>query len=468
MKYIAHGYQDQSTKHIINNPFCGLLLDMGLGKTVSTLTAIDILMFEYLEVSKTLIVAPKKVAENTWSKEIAKWDHLSHLTISKVLGSEKKRKEALKQDADIYIINRENVVWLVSHFGGSYFPFDMLVIDELSSFKSPKAQRFKALKMIRPKINRVVGLTGTPAPNGLIDLWSQIYLLDQGERLGKSVTQYRTEYFTPGRSNGHVVFNYKLNKGSDSVIHEKISDICISMKTEDYLELPERIDRMEEVVLDTKAMDDYLEFEKEQVLTFLDGDTISATNKAALSNKLLQFANGSLYSDNGPEGGNKYCDKFYHIMHDAKLDRLEEIIDTANGQPVLVFYSFQSDLDRIHKRLKAYKPVVLTTSKDEDNWNDGKIPVLLAHPQSAGHGLNLQDGGSIVVWFGLPWSLEYYQQANKRLHRQGQKHTVIIHHLVVPGTYDENVLKALQTKDATQNDLMEALKARANKYLAMK
>lgn len=463
-----HGYQSQSVAHILDNPFCGLFLEMGLGKTVSTLTAVDELMFGFLSVKKVLIIAPLRVAQNTWSKEITKWEHLRHLTISKVLGPEKKRKEALKQDADIYIINRENVVWLVNYYGGSYFPFEMLVIDELSSFKSPKSQRFKALRMVRPKIDRVVGLTGTPAPNGLINLWSQIYLLDQGERLEKNVTQYRAKYFTPGRSNGHVVFNYKLNKGSESIIPEKISDICISMKTEDYLELPPVLLRMEEIALDDKTMESYLEFEKEQVLSFVDGDIITADNKAALSNKLLQYANGALYSENGPEGSNKYCDKNYHIVHEAKLDRLEEIIDTANGQPVLIFYQFQSDLDRIMKRLKPYKPVILKTAKDEDDWNEGKIPVLLAHSKSAGHGLNLQDGGSIVAWFGIPWSLEEYQQANKRLHRQGQKNTVIIHHLIVPGTYDEDVLKSLQSKDQTQDYLMVALNARARKYLTNK
>jgi len=461
-----HGYQNHSAQHIIDNPFSGLFLEMGLGKTVSTLTAIDELMFEFLSVRKVLIIAPLKVAQNTWSKEITKWEHLKHLTMSKVLGPEKKRKEALKQDADIYIINRENVVWLVNYYGGSYFPFDMLVIDELSSFKSPKSQRFKALRMIRPKIDRVVGLTGTPAPNGLIDLWSQVYLLDQGERLGKNITQYRSTYFTPGRSNGHVVFNYKLNKGSEEVIHEKISDICISMKTEDYLELPPVIPRMEEVAFDDKTMKSYLEFEKEQVLSFVDGDVITADNKAALSNKLLQYANGALYSENGPEGCNKYSSKNYHVVHDAKLDRLEEIIDTANGQSVLIFYQFQSDLDRIMKRLKQYKPVILKTAKDEDDWNEGKISVLLAHSKSAGHGLNLQDGGSIVAWYGIPWSLEEYQQANKRLHRQGQKNTVIIHHLIIPGTYDEDVLKSLHSKDETQECLMRALNARAKKYLS--
>lgn len=463
-----HNYQNLCVNYVLDHKFCGLLLEMGLGKSISTLTAIDILMFEELEISKVLIIAPKKVAQNTWSKEILKWDHVRHLRISKVLGTEKQRKEALKVDADIYIINRENVVWLVNYFGGSYFPFDMLVIDELSSFKSAKSQRFKALRRVRPLVDRVVGLTGTICPNGLIDLWSQVYLLDQGERLEKNVTQYRAKYFTPGRSNGHVVFNYKLNKGSEEAIHEKISDICISMKTEDYLELPPVLSRMEEIALDDKAIASYLEFEKEQVLSFVDGDVITADNKAALSNKLLQYANGALYSENGPEGGNKYCDKNYHTVHEAKLDRLEEIIDTANGQSVLIFYQFQSDLDRIMKRLKPYKPVILKTAEDEDNWNAGKIPVLLAHPKSAGHGLNLQDGGSIVAWFGIPWSLEEYQQANKRLHRQGQKNTVIIHHLIVPGTYDEDVLKSLQSKDQTQDYLMVALNARARKYLSGK
>lgn len=451
-----HNYQRYSVDYVIKHPFCALLLACGLGKTVSTLTAINRLMYEELEVNKVLVIAPKRVAEDTWVKEAAKWEHLKHLRISRVLGTERQRKEALKAKADIYVINRENVCWLTAYYGGA-LPFDMLVIDELSSFKSPKAQRFKALRLIRPQISRVVGLTGTPAPNGLADLWSQIYLLDQGERLGKTVTSYRTKYFRPGRSNGQVVFDYKPLEGSEESIYQQISDICVSMKAEDYLELPPRIDITTEVTLPVSAQSRYEEFEKTEILKLAEeeGNNISAVNAAALSNKLLQFSNGAIYDG----------ERQVHEIHDAKLEALEEITEAANGEPVLVFYSFRHDIGRIKRKLAAFKPRELMDSEDIEKWNRGQIKVLLAHPASAGHGLNLQKGGNIVVWFGLTWSLELYQQANARLHRQGQTKPVKVYHLLSRGTMDEDVIKALSGKADKQEALMQAVKARIKKYV---
>ena len=449
-----HEYQHTAVQHIIEHPYGALLMEMGLGKSISTLTAIKKLMDEYLEVSKVLVIAPKRVAESTWSDEIAKWEHLKGLTVSKILGTEKQRKTALKASADIYVINRENVVWLVSHLQG-YWPFDMVVIDELSSFKSSKSARFRALRLVRPKTNRVIGLTGTPAPNGLIDLWSQLYLLDLGERLGKTITSYRSKYFRPGRSNGQIVFDYKLNNGSEEAIYKQISDICISMKAEDYLQLPERIDRTVEVHLPEKMMNQYLEFEKEQVLALEneDGD-ISAVNAAALSNKLLQFSNGAVYDS----------ERNVHDVHTEKLEALEEIVEAANGQSVLVFFSFRHDVYRILRKLRTYHPKEIGGPEDIKAWNEGSIPILLAHPAGAGHGLNLQAGGHIVVWFGLPWSSELYLQANARLYRQGQEKPVIIHHLITKGTMDEDVMKALAGKIDKQEALMQAVKARIQRW----
>lgn len=451
-----HQYQKYSVNFIQSHPAAGLLLDMGLGKTVSTLTAINRLMFEDLEINKVLVIAPKRVAEDTWTKEAAKWDHLKHLRISRVLGTERRRKGALRADADIFVINRENVCWLIAQYRGA-LPFDMLVIDELSSFKSPKAQRFKALRMVRPQFSRVVGLTGTPAPNGLTDLWSQIYLLDQGERLGKTVTGYRQKYFRPGRRNGQVVFDYKLLDGSEEAIYRRISDICVSMKAEDYLELPPRMDHSVEVTLPSSVRVQYESFEKEEILKLLEHEkenTISAANAAALTNKLLQFSNGAIYDD----------DRAVHELHGVKLEALEEIVEAANGEPVLVFYSFRHDIGRIKRKLKDYRPRELVDGKDIDDWNAGKVQVLLAHPAGAGHGLNLQKGGNIIVWFGLTWSLELYQQANARLHRQGQTRPVQVYHLLSKGTMDEDVIKAISGKADKQEALMQAVKARINKY----
>lgn len=461
MIYTPYPYQDFATQHIIDNaPGAGAFLDMGLGKTVSTLTAIDELIYDRLEVSRVLVIAPLKVAEEVWTTERDKWDHLQHLKISKVLGSEKQRKEALKARAEIYLINRENTAWLISYLKGS-FPFDMLVIDESSSFKSPKSGRFKALKSVRPKVKRVVILTGTPVPNGLMDLWSQIYLLDRGERLYPTITEYRTRLFTKNEFQPYA--DYEIIKEPDELIgedyHEKkiydrISDICISMKAEDYLQLPEKIFRIVPVRLSPETRQRYNDFERDAVLELMDenGDIISAVNRAALTNKLLQFANGAVYDS----------EKNYHVVHDDKLEALQEIIDTANGHPVLVFYSYRHDLERMQKKIKGL--VVLKGSEEYRAWNEGKIPVMAAHPASAGHGLNLQAGGNIIVWFGLTWNLEFYQQANARLHRQGQIKPVIIHHLTASGTMDERVIEVLEGKADAQETLLQAVKALVNKY----
>ena len=448
-----HGYQRAAVEHIITHPYSGLFLDCGLGKTVSALTAVNRLMNEYLEVAKVLVIAPKRVAEDTWTTECAKWEHLRHLRVSKVLGTEKQRKAALREDTDLYVINRENVVWLVAQYQGAW-PYDMVIIDELSSFKSAKAARFKALRQVRPMTERVVGLTGTPAPNGLIDLWPQLYLLDMGERLEKTITAYRSKYFRPGRTNGQVVFDYKLNAGSDEMIYKKISDICISMKAKDYLSLPDLIEVPQDIHLPPAKKKLYDEFEKEHVLSLQDEGDISAVSAAALSNKLSQYANGAIYDE----------DKQVHELHDVKLDALEEIVEAANGQPVLVFYAFKHDSARILKRLKGYGAKQIDGAEDIAAWNRGEIPVMLAHPASAGHGLNLQKGGHIMVWFSLPWSLELYMQANARLHRQGQSQPVRSYKLIAKGTIDEDIAAALDKKSDKQEALMAAIKARIKKY----
>lgn len=404
-------------------------------------------MFNSFEVSTVLVIAPKRVAEDTWSRETEKWDHLQHMKISKVLGSEKQRLEALRTKADIYIINRENVVWLEQLYKSNW-PFDTVVIDELSSFKSNKSQRFKALKRVTPLIGRVIGLTGTPTPNGYLDLWPQIYLLDRGERLGKTITGYRDRYFTPGRRNGYTVFNWDLKENADQAIQKRISDMCISMSAKDYLELPERINNNVLVSMDSKAELLYGELEKELLLQ-VDGNDITALTAATLTNKLLQMANGAVYNTEGTS---------VHI-HDGKLEALEDIIE-FNDEPILVFYNFKHDFERLRDYFEKLKPRTLETSKDIKDWNDGKIKLLLAHPASVGHGLNIQAGGHIIVWFGLTWSLELYQQANARLDRQGQTKNVIVHHLITEGTVDEDVLKALERKETGQAALLEAVKAK--------
>lgn len=461
MKYEPHPYQDHATEHVIKHTAAGLLLEMGLGKSVICLTAIDRLINDLFEVSRVLVIAPKRVADEVWTTECEKWDHLEHLKVSKVLGTEKQRKQALKVKADIYVINCENVVWLVAQYGGA-FPFDMLVIDESSKFKSHQAARFKALRQIRPMINRVVILTGTPIPNGLLDLWSQVYLLDQGERLGKSIGSYRERYFKEGKRNGHVVYNYELRKADELLgddfyekeIYDRIGDVCISMKTQDYLSLPECIDRNIEIRLSDKVMQQYLDFEKEQILAIEDVEEISAVNAAALTNKLLQFANGAVYGADG---------KYFEI-HNEKIEALEELLELASGKPLFCFYSFRHDVERIKLHLKKFKPRELKTSADIRDWNTGTVPFMLAHPASAGHGLNLQAGGHIVAWFNRPWSLELWQQGKTRFHRQGQQNVVINNSIIAKGTMDEAVVNALDNKAIGQELLMQAVKARIQKY----
>lgn len=449
MNFKPWNYQEYAINHVMDHNAAGLFLDMGMGKTVSSLTAIDNLLF-LGDTNKVIVIAPKRVAEDTWSTEVDKWDHLKDLRISIILGTPKQRSEAVLRDADIYVTSRDNVKWLVDNYFKTW-KWDTCIIDELSSFKSSKSQRFRALRKVRPYFKRIIGLTGTPAPNSLIDLWPQLYLLDGGQRLGRTITGYKEQYFKPGDRNGHIVYNWNLKEGAEEAIHNKISDICISMMAKDYLDLPERIDNKIYVNLPKKAMDQYKELEKDLIIQ-LDNEDITATNAAVLTGKLLQIANGAIYSES----------KEVVEIHDEKINELLDIIEAANGKPVLVFYSYKHDLTRIMKALNdnKLKGQVLEGQGDIKNWNNGEIPILLLHPASAGHGLNLQYGGNIVTWFGLPWSLELYQQANARLYRQGQKETVIIHHIIAKNTVDEDVIKALSSKEINQNVLLEAVKAR--------
>lgn len=448
MEFKPHEYQKMAIEKIYETPRCGLFLEMGLGKTVITLTALEDMIYNSFEVGKVLVIAPLRVAEDTWSRESAKWEHLKHLRISKILGTPSQRRAALAAEADIYIINRENVVWLCDELSvaGGWF-FDAVVIDELSSFKSPKAQRFKALRKYITRSRRVIGLTGTPAPNGLIDLWSQIYLLDGGERLGRTVTGYRERFFLPDKRNQTTIFSYKPKEGADKAIWDRLSDICVSMRAEDWLTLPERIDNVVTVRMTDKQRAAYEKFEREQYIQFIEGE-VTAVSAAALTNKLLQYSNGAMYKADGD----------YIETCEGKLDALEDIIEAANGKPVLCFYSYKHDLERIQKRFP--NAVKLDNAEDIENWNNGEIELLLAHPAGAGHGLNLQAGGNIIVWFGLTWSLELYQQANARLYRQGQENAVVIHHLLTEQTVDERVYQSLQGKGEVQDELLDALKAK--------
>lgn len=444
MKYKPHNYQQFAMDFILSQSICCLMLDMGLGKTVITLTALWQLALDNFDVSRVLVIAPKRVAEDTWPKELAKWEHLTGLTSSLVLGSAAERKAALQRKAFLYIINRENVAWLVKNH---YWDFDMVVIDELSSFKSNKAERFKAMKKVRPMITRIVGLTGTPAPNTLLDLWPQMYLMDMGQRLGRFIGGFRDRFFLPDKRNREIIYSYKPREGAEDAIYALISDICISMKAADYLDMPERIDNRIEVSMSPKERKLYDDFQKDMVLSIGD-EELDAVNAAALSNKLLQMANGAVYGE----------DKKVIPIHDRKLDALEDLVEAANGKPLLVAYWYKHDLQRIKARFKNAR--CIDTAKDIGDWNAGKIPLALIHPASAGHGLNLQDGGCTIVWFGLTWSLELYQQLNARLWRQGQKHTVVIHHIVTKGTHDEDVMRALENKDTRQSALIEAVRAR--------
>ena len=448
MIYQPHEYQKRAVSFIREHEAAGLFLEMGLGKTVITLTAIDELMNDSFEVSRVLVIAPLRVAEDTWSRESQKWDHLKHLKISKILGSAADRIKALKAQADIYVINRENVVWLVEYLEENRirWPFDMVVIDELSSFKNNQAKRFKALRKMRPMMDRIVGLTGTPAANSLIDLWAEMYLLDRGERLGRTLTAYRGNWFRPGYGNGYVTYKWEPRRGALEAITKRIADITVSMKAEDYLTLPDKVETTIEVSLDEKGLKTYKEMEKESLIT-LDGDDIAALDAAAVMSKLLQLANGFIYDENhNPR----------HI-HEAKLEALGEIIEAAES-PVLVYYNFQADKDAI--LAKFHDARLLENDSTIEEWNRGKIKILLAHPASAGYGLNLQDGGHIMAWYGLPWSLEQYLQAVARLQRQGQKYPVMVYHLIAKGTVDEQVVASLTKKDMTQSTLINILKDR--------
>ena len=450
MKYEAHDYQKYATKFILEHPISAILLDMGLGKSVITLTAVNDLLFDSFEIHKVLVIAPLRVARDTWPAELEKWEHLHGLIYSVAVGTEVQRKAALLQKSDIFIINRENIEWLVEK-SGLPFGYDMVVVDELSSFKSFQAKRFRSLMNVRPFVKRIAGLTGTPSSNGLMDLWAEFRLLDMGKRLGRFITHFRSDYFVPDKRNQQIVFSYKPKPGAEDAIYRLVSDITISMKSTDYLKMPECVLNEVPVRLSEKEMDCYKTLKDDLILS-LDGQDIDAANAVGLSNKLTQMANGAVYGE----------DNNVIAIHDRKLDALEDLIEAANGKPVLVAYWFKHDLSRIEERLhKRHIPFSkLDTADSIKRWNNGELPVALVHPASAGHGLNLQSGGSTLIWFGLTWSLELYQQTNARLWRQGQTaDTVVIHHLIAKDTIDEKIMAALKKKDKTQSALIDAVKA---------
>ena len=445
MKYQPHEYQKRATQFIIDNRYCALFLDMGLGKTVSTLTAIDILKNDYLEIDKVLVIAPKSVALNTWSGETAKWDHLKKLRISVAMGTAAQRTKAIERDADIYVTNRDNVKWIVDYFKKEPWPFDTVVLDESSSFKNPSSQRFKALRKIRPQLRRVIELTGTPSPNGLMDLWPQIWLLDMGERLGRTLGSYRSEFFTAGRRNGAVVYDWIARPGARQRISKRLADISMSMQASDYLDMPDVIDGGLTLALPPDEMRDYQAFQKEQLMQ-LDNTDIEAVTAAALTNKLLQYTGGALYDDQHN----------WHEVSTAKLEALQDIVESTD-ESVLIYYQYQSEKDRI---LKMLPDAVTFTGEPEllESWNAGKIRLMLAHPASVAYGLNMQAGGHIIVWYTPTWNLELYMQANARLHRQGQTKPVVIYHLLAAGTIDERVMQALNCKNGSQAALLKHIK----------
>ncbi len=453
-EYKPHGYQRYVTEKMIELPYMGAWLDMGLGKTVCTLTALHELKYHRFSIRKALVIAPKKVAENTWSAEAAKWEHLQDLRLSVVLGTAKQRIAALCEPADVYIINRENTQWLVRYYGRNW-PFDVVILDESTSFKNHQAKRFKALKAVRPRIARLIELTGTPSPRSLMDLWAQVYLLDGGERLGRTISVYREIYFVPDKRSRTTIFSYALKDGAEEAIYKQLSDICISMKSEDYLELPDRIDHDIPVVLDAKAAKAYQQLETNMLLEVSEEEIVTAASRATLTGKLLQLCNGAVYTETGD----------VIPIHDCKMEAFLETLEQLQGQNVLVYYYFRHDRDRILAALEGTGRIVRVYkgAQEEKDWNAGRIDVLLAQPASCGYGLNLQDGGHHIVWFGLTWSLEEYQQANKRLHRQGQKYPVIVHRLIVKGGMDEDVIRSLESKDESQEALIAALKARVDK-----
>lgn len=433
--------------HCIDNPEAGLFMEMGLGKTAVGLTVSSDLLFDHMSVNKVLIIAPLKVAESTWLDEISEWEHLAHLRLSRVIGTEKQRIAALRANADIYIINRENVVWLVAYYQ-SKWPFDMVIVDELSSFKSSQSKRFKALKLVRPMIKRFIGMTGTPRPNGIEDLFSQMFLIDKGARLGKTITGFRSTYLKPAKQNGHIVYKYDPIEGAEKAVYDKISDLCLTMRTRDYVDLPSRLDVTKWVRTDGATHDKYIEFAKELVLE-LENVEITAAHKAALNTKLRQFANGAVYKD--------LRSKDFIKIHDHKLTALEELIEEA-GEPMLLFYQYQSDVVRIMEKFKKLKPVLYKTDDDLKKWNSGKIPLFITHAQSAGHGVNMQFGGRYCTWFGLSYSSEEYEQGTGRLDRPGQKDTVINTRLLVKGTVDEKCLDVVLGKVSSQDAMMDVIK----------
>ena len=444
MIYSPHDYQRYAIDYILEHPIAAVFLDMGLGKTSITLTALEQLLFDRFEAHRVLIIAPLRVARDTWPDELKKWDHLRQIQMSVVVGSAEERMAALKQQADLYVINRENVKWLIEE-SGQRFDFDTVVIDELSSFKSYQAKRFRALMKVRPRVRRIIALTGTPSSNGLMDLWAEFRLLDMGQRLGRYIGDYRARYFTPDKRNGMQVFSYRPLPGADKVIYDRIGDITISMRSTDHLKMPPLMFNTVRVSMTPAEQDVYDQLRQDMVVTLGDRE-IDAVNAAALTGKLLQMANGAVYDDAGVAT---------HI-HDHKLEALEDLVEAANGKPVLVAYWFKHDLDRIRAHFAVRE---IKSSRDIADWNAGKIPVAVIHPASAGHGLNLQAGGCTLVWFGLTWSLELYQQTNARLWRQGQTNTVVIHHIITGGTIDESVLQALRQKEKVQNSLINAVKA---------
>lgn len=443
MKYKPHEYQTYATRFLLEHPISCLMLDCGLGKTVITLTALWDLVLDSFDIGRVLVIAPKRVAENVWVQEIEKWEHLTGLTAVRVLGNEQERRSALNTPAFLYIINRENVAWLVNN---RRWDFDMVVIDELSSFKSHQAQRFKAMRKVRPLVTRIVGLTATPAPNSLMDLWAEMCLLDMGQRLGRYIGSYRERFFVPDKRNREIVYSYKPREGAEDKIYELISDICISMKAKDHLQMPELVTNRVTVSMSPKEHEVYDRLRRDMV-TELNGEELDAVNAASLSNKLQQMASGAVYSS-----GHQTV-----VLHSRKLDALEDLIEAANGKPLLVAYWFHHEHDRLHERFDCRD---INTAEDIAAWCAGEIPVGLIHPASAGHGLNLQSGGSTLVWLSLTWSLELYEQLNDRLWRQGQEHTVVIHHIISEGTIDEDIMSALARKDVGQNALRDAVKAR--------
>ena len=453
MIYEPHAYQERASRFVIDHRYCALFLDMGLGKTVATLTALQQLKDDYFEVYRILVIAPKSVARNTWTGESHKWDHLQDLRLSVVMGTETKRRKALETEADVYVVNRDNVTWLVNYCCNTLgeWPFDTVVVDESSSFKNPQSRRFKSLRKMRPQIQRMVLLTGTPSPNGLMDLWSQIELLDRGQRLGRTLTMYRQEYFRPGRHNGHVVFDWVPRPGSRERIIDKISDICLSMQAEDYLEMPDLIQAGLTIALSDDEMKGYLEFEKEQLMQ-VDEAEIEAVTAAALTNKLLQYSGGAVYDS----------DHHWHYVGSSKIEALQDLVE-ATEEPVLVFYQYQHELNRILDEFREYKPKVFHGEPMIlDDWNRGRIRLLLCHPASVAYGLNMQDGGRTIIWFSPTWNLELYQQANARLYRQGQERPVLLYHIVASGTMDEKVMESLSGKGDCQSALLRRIKELRN------